>query len=311
MHRLPPFLTVCLLLVLAVAAPFSMAAEENDNSDLKSAFAALEGQGPFEEVVSLDWGLAETLLAIGHTPAGVAETEGYRQWVGDPPLPDSVTDIGRRTAPNLELLSQMQPDLILSTIQFRSIHHQLEQIAPVLELSIYAPGGDPLERARVITRGLGRLLDREDNAEALIARLDRTLQQSREALRQEPSSRPVILLNLQDHRHARVAGEHSLYDAVLDELGLENAWNGPTNFWGTGVLSIDRLVDYPRARIVLIDPTPRRVLGILQESPLWQNLPAIENQRWERIDPAWGYGGVYAATRFARLLTQALTGAPQ
>ncbi len=62
-----------------------------------------------QRVVALEWLPAELLLALGVTPYGVADIPNYRLWVNEPALPDSVIDVGLRTEPNLELLTQMKP----------------------------------------------------------------------------------------------------------------------------------------------------------------------------------------------------------
>ncbi len=39
---------------------------------------------------------------VGIVPYGVADTINYRLWVSEPPLPESVIDVGLRTEPNLD-----------------------------------------------------------------------------------------------------------------------------------------------------------------------------------------------------------------
>ncbi|STI83624.1 iron-hydroxamate transporter substrate-binding subunit [Escherichia coli] len=38
-----------------------------------------------------------------------------------------------------------------------------------------------------------------------------------------------------------VFGPNSLFQEILDEYGIPNAWQGETNFWGSTAVSIDRL----------------------------------------------------------------------
>ncbi|MEG7487427.1 ABC transporter substrate-binding protein, partial [Enterobacter hormaechei] len=60
-------------------------------------------------IVALEWLPVELMMALGVTPYGVADIPNYTLWVNEPKLPDSVIDIGLRTEPNLELLTQMKP----------------------------------------------------------------------------------------------------------------------------------------------------------------------------------------------------------
>ena len=64
-------------------------------------------------IVALEWLPVELLLALGIVLYGVADTINYRLWVSEPPLPDSVIDVGLRTEPNLELLTEMKPSFMV------------------------------------------------------------------------------------------------------------------------------------------------------------------------------------------------------
>ncbi len=64
-------------------------------------------------IVALEWLPVELLLALGIVPYGVADTINYRLWVSEPPLPESVIDVGLRTEPNLELLTEMKPSFMV------------------------------------------------------------------------------------------------------------------------------------------------------------------------------------------------------
>ncbi len=64
-------------------------------------------------VAALEWLPIELLLALGVTPLAVADVHNYNLWVAEPKLPATVVDVGQRTEPNLELLQQLQPSLVL------------------------------------------------------------------------------------------------------------------------------------------------------------------------------------------------------
>src|SRR3546814_5408020 len=57
------------------------------------------------KVVSLDYGIATTLLALGIVPAGVAAADRWDRWVVEPELPPGVVDLGKDQEVNLELLA--------------------------------------------------------------------------------------------------------------------------------------------------------------------------------------------------------------
>ncbi len=88
-----------------------------------------------QRVVALEWLPVELLLALGVTPYGVADTHNYRLWVEEPELPTSVIDVGQRTEPNLELLQQMAPSLILMSEGFGPSAEKLAPIAPSMSFA--------------------------------------------------------------------------------------------------------------------------------------------------------------------------------
>ncbi|MFP3949443.1 MAG: iron-siderophore ABC transporter substrate-binding protein, partial [Longimicrobiales bacterium] len=232
-------------------------------------------EGPPIRVVSLDYGLTETILALGVVPVGVPDLAGYEQWVVEPELPPSVVDVGSTFEPNLELIQQLEPDLILTTPFLAGLRDRLERIAPTLSLAIYREEGEPYQRAKEVTRRLGERLDRDTEAESLIARVDSTIRAARRQLRGHRET-PLYFVRFLDPRHVRVFGEQSLYDDVLEKLEMPNAWTGETNYWGFSTVGIEALATRQEARLFYLEPLPPDVLPTLENSGLWANLPFVE-----------------------------------
>lgn len=262
-------------------------------------------QGPYQRIATLDWGLAETLIGIGVTPVGVADLPNYQRWVGEPAMPASVHDLGLRTEPNLELLTQLKPDLILITPQFEAARPWLERIAPVKSLAIYRPDSDPLQTAEQVARELGALSGHEAGAERLIHDFEQQVAQLRQTLAGRALP-PFFLVSFIDARHVRVYGNSSLFSAVLKRLGQRNAWQGGDNFWGFTQTGLEQLAEVPEAALIHFAPAPLNVERQLQHSVLWQHMPFVEQQRVYAFAPAWQFGGLMAAQHFMRLLQEAL-----
>ncbi len=261
--------------------------------------------GATPRVAVLDWGLAETLLGLGVTPLAVAELENYQRWVAVPAMPAAVHDLGLRTEPNLELLAQLRPDMILITPQFEAARSKLERIAPVISLSIYRPDGDAYANAREVTRELGHLTATADRAEALIEAVDVQLAAMRVALADQ-SIEPLFVASFMDDRHVRVFGPQSLFHAVLTRAGLSNAWTGSDNFWGFAQAGVEKLAEPPEAGLIVLRPLPLNAERSLASSALWQNLPFVRAGRVYELPPTWQFGGLISASRFATLLAGAL-----
>ncbi|MEW5422997.1 iron-siderophore ABC transporter substrate-binding protein [Amorphus sp. 3PC139-8] len=286
---------------------FVLAGAASAASAIAAPLPVRASEGP--RLVSLDYGLANTAMALGVTPVGVAAAAGWSKWVVEPPLPANVADLGMDRLINLERLAALKPNLILATPYVASLRSRLEDIAPVLSLTIYAPDGEPLERAYAATRTLGDRLDRRADADAYLAKADAEFADWRTRIAKARPG-PVVLINFMDARHARVYGAHALFQNALDRIGLKNGWTGPTNFWGFQTIGLEQLAQAePGSTIVAIEPIPPDVEPTLAESPLWNRLPAVAAGRYAELPGALAYGAVPSALRFARLITDLTTAA--
>lgn len=138
----------------------------------------------------------------------------------------------------------------------------------------------------------------------LLTDLNRDLEQMKQTLPAELP--PLLVVQFIDERHVRVFGRHSLFEAVMQRLGLRNAWQGETNAWGFSVASLEQFLSIPEARLVVVDPIPVGVSERLQEPGLWQHLPLVQQAPVLHLPAVWSFGGVLAARRFATLLSEAL-----
>lgn len=268
---------------------------------LLSAPLAAESDPP--SIVTLDWTQAETLTALGIDPLGVAQIDAYHDWVGEPRLPESTVDLGLRSQPNLELLASISPDHILISPMFANLAPRLSRIAPVENLALYTPQGDTWRQIRELTREIGALVDRTDAAERLIETTENRLENLKSRLPDDPA--PLLLVQFMDARHVRVFGANGLYQAVLERLGLTNAWTGTTNAWGFSLVGIEQLVGI-EARLVVVEPYPAGVEAELRQSGLWQQQTSVRDNTLITLPPVWSFGALPSARRFGELLVTAL-----
>ena len=263
-----------------------------------------------QRVACLDYALAETMLALGKVPSALPETTDWTRWVVEPPLPASVVNLGTDREVNLELLQSLKPDLILSTPYLAEITPLLERIAPVEIYGIYEEGGaSPLPRAIEVTRRLAERLEATEAGGRLIASTTGRFALDRNRLGRS-ADLPVLAVSFMDARHVRVYGAKSLFQDVLEALGLANAWRGETNYWGFATVGIEALADWGAATLVYLDPLPPDALPTLERSSLWRALPFVREQRLARLAPVLMFGALPSAQRFSRLLTNALDSVP-
>ncbi len=259
-------------------------------------------------IVSLDYGLAETLLALGVTPVAIAEADQWAQWVVEPAMPPGVVNLGAAQEANVELLHALKPDLILTTPYLAGLLPVLERLARTASFAINTPEpGTPYPRGVDATRRLAGLIGREREGEALIAASAARMAQTRAALA-PVAGRPVLLVSFMDTRHVRVYGAKSLFDDVLTLCGLTNAWQGSANYWGFATVGIEQLSRAPEARLIYVERIAADVRAALARSPLWNSLGFVRAGRVHAMPPVLMFGMLPSAMRFARLLQATLGG---
>ena len=267
---------------------------------------AQTGDSSPPRIGTVDWTLTETLLSLGVVPTGVAQVKDYHAWVGEPALPDAVVDLGLRAQPNRELIASLELDHFLLSPLYQALEPTLSRMTRVSTLATYKPETDLWRNLVDTTREVARITHREHRADAVIQEHRKRIDRVR---RQLPGNLPpMLVVQFIDDRHVRVYGGGSLYEMVMDRLGLENAWHGGTNLWGYATVGIEELTT--SGYLILVDPIPIGVADELDQNRLWQLLPAVRQQRLLHLPAVWSFGGLPSAARFAESLGQALQTAP-
>ncbi|MEH7880810.1 iron-siderophore ABC transporter substrate-binding protein [Rhizobium laguerreae] len=270
--------------------------------------APLFAQSMGPRIVSLDYGLASTLLSLGLPPVGISDLADWDRWVVEPPMPKSVVDIGSSFEVNFEILVALKPDIILTTPYLDELLPKLQSVAKVVRLEFFTPGIGPILTAAIAaTRKLAVELGRENEAEQFLARADVFFEQCRSRLVGK-NLPPVALVNFMDARHARI---YRVPDcSTMCSSASVSGMPGPeeSNYWGFETIGIEDLskVTDPDARLIAFDPVPPDVLPKLAQSPLWNRLAFARPGHLSILPPALMFGMVNEAMRFAGLLTDLL-----
>lgn len=269
---------------------------------------ALAAATPPMKIVSLDYGLSSTLLALGVVPTAISDLADWDKWLGEPKMPDNVIDLGSSWEANFEILAMLKPDLILTTPYLDGNFDKLKALAPVLRLDVYSPDAGPILPASIAaTRKLATAIDRKIEAEHFLAGAEAYFETCRKRLK-SLAAPPLALVNFMDERHARIYSAPGLFDNVLARIGIENAWSGSSNYWGFQTIAIEELsrISDPRARLIAFEPIPGDVLPKLADSPLWQKLPFARPGHFSTLPATLMFGMVNEALRLAHLLTEEL-----
>ncbi|XUY29040.1 ABC transporter substrate-binding protein [Agrobacterium sp. rho-8.1] len=261
-------------------------------------------------IVAIDWAAAESLLALGVTPAAVSDTGYFRQRM-PLPLPDNVLDIGPFWEVNRELLAEIAPDLILINSSSLIMTPDIARVGRIETVPEKVASGDRYDLSIEILRHAGKAAGLESSRMDAVAAQGLEHFDTLRARLPTRSRRVCVLLPDQTGRGVVVYGKGSLPDAVLRRLGLENAWQGTVNAAGVFQTGFDALFDMEEAIFVLIDiPALRQqTTRGLEKSALWQALPAVNQGRTHWIGQFYPFGGCISALQLAESMTAVLEGA--
>ncbi|OCH19195.1 iron-siderophore ABC transporter substrate-binding protein [Aliivibrio sp. 1S128] len=275
--------------------------------DIKHELGQVQFDKSPEKVIALDWALTETVLSLGVNPIGVADVQGYQTWVKTPKFNGSVMDVGSRREPNLELITELKPDVILISQHMSPMYEKLNAIAPTLVYTIYSNKKTPLASAKDITLQLGELFGKEQKAKELIIKTEQRLSDNGDKVRRlQSNNKPLIFIRFINDKTVRVHSDGSLAQATIDGMGLVNAWHEATNMWGFTTAGVEALAQHQQSNVVIFGPLKATEKKQLTQSVLWQALAFTRTDSVYELPAIWTFGGLISAQRFSDNITQQL-----
>lgn len=263
---------------------------------------------PEEVFVTLDWTVAETLIALGENPITMGDAKNYNRW--NPVLPEPMQNLGIRLQPNPEQIAQPPLHLEPASLTFinsnfyRQATSQLKKHAKNVEVIDFYQEGDAWVNVINATKRIAELINKPDAFELLLNQYSHTIN-TIAPLVKPYLDRPIALVQFIDSRHLRIYAQNSPCGHVLGQLGFKNAWQGTHNYWGFETIEVTQLSQLPKnSRFVVIKPLPTNVALAIKYNVLWKKL---DMARDPVILPAlWTFGGIPSAQRFAEALANGL-----
>ncbi|MEM8529522.1 MAG: ABC transporter substrate-binding protein [Chloroflexota bacterium] len=235
--------------------------------------------------------IGEILIALGVEPVAVTTKEEYPEFVQEEFSDfNAVIDLANHIEPNLEVLAEVGPDLIIMHGDF---YDTVSQIAPTVQIA------DPFVGVRQIIIDVGSIFG-EDQTEALLALVDNAVETVTCAVENPDEITVSGTAPWQGQFEVVTTRPFLTHSFLLQEAGF-------TIPEDHAEISESRLVSLERLDVVdtdvlfvhrfyMEDEDPDATF----ESPLWQNLEVVQNGnviegdfRW------WGVGGPLAAQRTA------------
>ncbi|RNB88335.1 ABC transporter substrate-binding protein [Brevibacillus nitrificans] len=262
------------------AAPAPAAAQEQTiEHDLGKTVVS----GEPKKILSLHPWISDFLISMDTTPsaspsAGPDSTEFT--WYLKDGLKDSVNLGWQIPKPNLELIVQSSPDLIIGNQNFGELNDQLSKIAPTIFI-------EPVEDEKGVRKmrdtflRLSKMLNKEEIAQKRIAEYNAEVEKYRTQVKAAIGDQTVMFLRVTDKELRYYSPK--LFEVLYDDLAIAKPANIPDAAKSFQPLSIEKLPEVNPDYIFLLHEGGERVSS-LRETAIWKGLAAVKNNRVFEVD---------------------------
>ncbi|UXR69200.1 MULTISPECIES: Fe(3+) dicitrate ABC transporter substrate-binding protein [unclassified Staphylococcus] len=264
-----------------------------------------------KKVVALEYSFVDALVALGVKPVGIAD-DGDKENIIDP-IRDKVGDyksVGDRKQPNLEVISQLKPDLIIAdSNRHKGNYEQLSKIAPTILLpSLDSDYKQNLEAFKTI----GKALSKEDAADKRLKEHKEKIEKYQKDISMDKDKKVLPAVISQSGLLAH--SDKSYVGQFLHELGFKEALTKDV---------ADQLPEYLNAPYLnmnseqLSDVNPERMFIMvngeddpfyvkMKEDKVWNELDAVKNDRVHVVDRlTWAkFRGLISSEEIAKELAE-------
>ncbi|RCW67037.1 ABC transporter substrate-binding protein [Saliterribacillus persicus] len=298
--------------------------EEETSSSSEITVTDMYGEHTIEEapekIVVLEWVYAENLLALGVQPVGMADIEGYNSWVNiDAELSDDVVDVGTRQEPNLEAISELEPDLIITAgFRHEAIMDSLNDITQTLAFNSYPEEGTMTQYEEMETtfKEMAKVVGKTDEAESVLQNLDSSYEEiEQEITDAEIENNQFVLAQAFSSDAApviRLFKDNAMATEIMTKIGLENAYESEGfQVYGFDSASVEALQNFQDAHFFYIVQEDDNIFeNQLAGNPAWEGLGFVEeNRTYQLPGDTWTFGGPLSAKVFAEQIKEALVSA--
>ncbi|NHA37275.1 iron citrate ABC transporter substrate-binding protein [Staphylococcus schleiferi] len=264
-----------------------------------------------KKVVALEYSFVDALVALDVKPVGIAD-DGKKKNIIEP-IRDKVGDyksVGSRKQPNLEVISELKPDLIIAdSNRHKNNYEQLSKIAPTILLpSLDSNYKDNIEAFKTI----GKALSEKDKADQRLKEHEEKIEKYKKEITMDKSKKvlPAVISQSGFLAHS----DQSYVGQFLHDLGFKEALTKEV---------ADQLPEYLNAPYLnmnseqLSDVNPQRMfimvngendphLAKMKKDPVWNEIDAVKNDRVHVVDrQTWAkFRGLISSEEIAKELVE-------
>ncbi|MFS0726617.1 ABC transporter substrate-binding protein [Paenibacillus sp. 1P07SE] len=230
-------------------------------------------------IVVLDNKFADQLVALDEKPIGSVTSAG-----SDTDFPEYLMDklsdvkvLGTRDEPNMEAILEMDPDLILCTGFQEQFYEQFSKIAPTLMLDFDEDWRDTLDT-------MGKIMEKEQEAQELLTAYEEKTAQLREAFAARLGDETVALIRPRDGAIRVHPPGHRTGAILYNDLGL-NLPPVLAEQDDSYQISLETLPDVDADHYFLLTNAmfQEDVDGV-QDTEVWKSLKAVQQDQVYTVD---------------------------
>lgn len=271
--RRKTWMTALTLLVLSslMLAACSGQAEQSNEKTRTITHEAGKTKVPEKpkKVVALEFSFVDALDELGITPVGIAQ-ENKTDVSGLLGKDIEFTEVGTRQQPNLEVISSLQPDLIIGDFnRHKGIYKQLQEIAPTIILkSRNATYEENIDSFKTIAEAVGKTKQMNDR----LALHEERLQAAKKKV--DPNDDRKVMVGVFRADSLTAHGETSFDGELLEKIGIENAVTKTAE--PTVTITLEQMVKWDPDVIFMAEADPK-LLKEWKDNPLWNQITAVKN----------------------------------
>ena len=271
--RVKTWMTALTLLVLSslMLAACSGQAEQSNEKTRTITHEAGKTKVPEKpkKVVALEFSFVDALDELGITPVGIAQ-ENKTDVSGLLGKDIEFTEVGTRQQPNLEVISSLQPDLIIGDFnRHKGIYKQLQEIAPTIILkSRNATYEENINSFKTIAEAVGKTKQMDDR----LALHEERLQAAKKKV--DPKDDRKVMVGVFRADSLTAHGETSFDGELLEKIGIENAVTKTAE--PTVTITLEQMVKWDPDVIFMAEADPK-LLKEWKDNPLWNQITAVKN----------------------------------
>lgn len=245
---------------------------DGDRITVQDALGTVTLPGKPARIISMDFSFTDMLVTLGVQPIGIADD-------GTPELfMDSVksklkdyTSVGSRYEPNIEMISSLQPDLIIVDInKHKNALTQLKGIAPVLALDDFqADYEHMLKNYTILATAVGKSEEAQKRLKEHQVKMDA-------AKKKLKNTSLTVLPAVVNPKGFFAHSDHAYTGSIVKLLGFTDPVHSDKAY---PELTLEQLVEANPQVLFLMPTDPATIVNQWESNPLWQKIDAVKNNR--------------------------------